>query len=82
MFDRLLDLLMQCKHVRTTFPLTPGVVKGRRLEPGRNHATYVTCLDCGKEFEYDWKNMKMGSVIESSAAPTKVQDCSIETTNC
>jgi hypothetical protein len=22
----------------------------------------VTCLDCGKEFEYDWKNMKVAEV--------------------
>jgi hypothetical protein len=34
-----------CRHRRTTFPLTVG---------GR---TYVCCLSCGREFEYDWQGM-------------------------
>jgi hypothetical protein len=23
-------------------------------------ATYVVCLDCGKQFAYDWKSMRKG----------------------
>jgi hypothetical protein len=27
--------------------------------------TYVACLDCGKEFEYNWKDMRYGKRIEA-----------------
>ncbi|HET9742748.1 MAG TPA: hypothetical protein VFQ00_08365 [Terriglobales bacterium] len=30
--------------------------------------TYVVCLDCGKEFPYDWQEMKL-----VSATPRKAQ---------
>jgi hypothetical protein len=29
-------------------------------------ATYVVCLDCGKQFAYDTKEMRIGKPIESS----------------
>jgi hypothetical protein len=25
--------------------------------------TYVVCLDCGKEFDYDWKSMRVGNQL-------------------
>ena len=28
--------------------------------------TYVVCLDCGKQFEYDLKEMRIGKVIDHS----------------
>jgi len=28
--------------------------------------TYVVCLDCGKQFEYDLKTMRLGKVINAS----------------
>ena len=52
---RLVDLCFGCPHSRTTFPLTAKSPK----------RTYVVCLECGKEFEYDWKEMRVG---ESSRA--------------
>jgi hypothetical protein len=31
---------------------------------------YVVCLDCGKEFAYDWKAMRVGEpVIDPIATP-------------
>ncbi|HKW76630.1 MAG TPA: hypothetical protein VJN64_13960 [Terriglobales bacterium] len=54
----LLDILFGCTHKRFSFPMT------RR--PGQRHShaasltgTYVACLDCGKEFPYDWQEMKV-----------------------
>jgi len=43
---RRLSRLFGCRHRRTTFPLTAG---------GR---TYVCCLACGRELEYDWQGMR------------------------
>lgn len=41
----LLRILFGCAHRRRTFPQT---IKGR---------CWVTCLACGKSFDYDWDNM-------------------------
>jgi len=51
------DLLLGCSHQRTTFPLTP-----------RRSGTYVVCLDCGKEFAYNWKEMRLGPAVAATAA--------------
>jgi hypothetical protein len=37
------------------------VKKGRRSPAACVTGTYVVCLDCGKEFAYDWKQMKIVS---------------------
>ena len=28
--------------------------------------TYVVCLDCGKQFTYDWENMRIGKAADIS----------------
>ncbi|MGB8732862.1 MAG: hypothetical protein WCC99_16555 [Candidatus Sulfotelmatobacter sp.] len=38
--------------------------KVRRPQAGALTGTYVACLDCGREFPYDWQQMK---VITSQA---------------
>ena len=59
--DTLLNLLFRCAHRRLTSPLTPvskqGVPRGD---------TYVVCLDCGKQFAYDLKEMRIGKPIDHS----------------
>jgi hypothetical protein len=57
MFSRILDVLFGCGHKHYSFPIT--VKKGRRSPAACVTGTYVVCLDCGKEFPYDWKQMKM-----------------------
>ena len=47
-------LLGRCSHRRMSFPLTPKV-RGIPVAGG----AYVTCLDCGKEFRYDWDAMRL-----------------------
>ena len=44
--------LFGCAHGHCTFPRTA-------TKPGQSSTTYVVCLDCGKEFPYDWQQMKM-----------------------
>ena len=61
MIDTVLNLLFRCSHRSLTGPVTPvskaGVPHG---------GTYVVCLDCGKQFAYDLKAMRMGKPIEPS----------------
>ena len=44
-----------CKHRDTTFPITPS----RKSSPRRKSGMYVTCLSCGKEFDYSWAEMRV-----------------------
>ena len=61
----LIDFLFGCWHRNYSFPITAK--KGARMRPvaAQQTGTYVVCLDCGKEFPYDWKAMKMLSLKKS-----------------
>jgi DNA-directed RNA polymerase subunit RPC12/RpoP len=59
--DSILNLLFRCSHRRLTRPVAPVPKAGQ--PPGQ---TYVVCLDCGKQFEYDVAAMRMGKAIEGS----------------
>ena len=58
MIGKLLDALFGCKHARYSFPVTIRRPK-RRPQAAALTGTYVVCLDCGKEFGYDWQEMKV-----------------------
>ena len=61
MIDNLLNLLFRCSHRRLTRPFAP-ITKA-----GQSHSqSYVVCLDCGKQFEYDASQMRMGKAIDRS----------------
>jgi hypothetical protein len=69
--DTIWNLLFRCQHRRTTFPLTPARPKG--ADPSEKHAdTYVVCLDCGKQFVYDWEKMRLAGAVDISGAVPKV----------
>jgi hypothetical protein len=53
----ILDALFGCWHKRTTFPQTSR--RGQRRSAVSQKGTYVVCLDCGKEFAYDWQKMRV-----------------------
>ena len=61
MIDTLLNLLFRCSHRRLTRPLAPITKAGQPQSQ-----SYVVCLDCGKQFEYDLKEMRMGKLIDHS----------------
>jgi predicted transcriptional regulator len=67
----LFDLVFGCSHQRCSFPIT---VKGklRRSVAASVTGTYVVCLDCGREFPYDWKEMKLVRTTQTSAAPQAI----------
>ncbi len=56
------NLLFRCPHRRLTRPITPvskpGVPSGE---------TYVVCLECGKQFYYDWEKMRLGGPVAPDA---------------
>jgi len=58
MLSKILDAFFGCWHNHYSFPITvrPGT---RRSKAASLTGTYVVCLDCGKEFPYDWKTMKL-----------------------
>ena len=62
MIDSIVNLLFRCQHSRLTRPVTPvskaGVPHGD---------TYVVCLDCGKQFGYDLKEMRVTKPVDHSA---------------
>ena len=37
------------------------------MTDGSRNGTYVVCLDCGKEFDYNWKEMRIGSPVDKVA---------------
>lgn len=62
MIDSIGNLLFRCGHSRLTRPVTPvsraGVPHGD---------TYVVCLDCGKQFAYDLKEMRVTRPVAHSS---------------
>jgi hypothetical protein len=69
MINSLLGTIFGCAHNRTTFPLTPS--RKSTLAEGARRGTYIVCLDCGKEFDYNWKEMHIGSPIEKLSLHTE-----------
>ncbi len=62
MIDKVLNLLFRCSHGRLTRPFAPVT------RAGQPHSqSYVVCLDCGKHFEYDVTEMRIGKVIDASS---------------
>lgn len=58
MIAKLLDAFFGCRHARYSFPVT--VRRAAHRPPAAAlTGTYVACLDCGKEFPYDWHEMKV-----------------------
>jgi hypothetical protein len=60
MIGSLVDLLFGCWHKNYSFPITSKEAR-HHTEAAAVTGTYVVCLDCGKEFPYDWRQMKVVS---------------------
>jgi hypothetical protein len=70
MIQLLRNSLFGCSHQHTTFPFTPR--RGASNAAPRN-GTYVACLDCGQEFAYDWKEMRLGAQVKSRVVAPQTQ---------
>jgi len=64
----LTDSLLGCTHQHTSFPFTP-----RDRKTTLRGGTYVTCLDCGQEFAYDWKQMRVGEPVKTPVPAPQAQ---------
>src|SRR5712691_11493848 len=60
-------MLFRFSHRRTTFPLTQARKSGTDASE-----IYVVCLDCGKQFVYDWEHMRIAKPVDIAAASTPV----------
>ena len=58
MLSKVLDAMFGCWHSRYSFPMTVRA-SSRRSGTAARTRTYVVCLDCGKEFSYDWREMRV-----------------------
>lgn len=65
---KILDIMFGCWHKRISFPQSskPGQ---RRSTASCQTGTYVVCLDCGKEFAYDWQTMKIVPSVAGKSRP-------------
>jgi hypothetical protein len=67
MVPKLLQLFsLSCRHKNTSQPFAAATAAPRNssaswdpVMPAGRH--YVVCLDCGKKFDYDWKEMRIVS---------------------
>jgi hypothetical protein len=71
MFSKLMDTMFGCRHARYSFPITVRA-GSRRTQKAQRTGTYVACLDCGKEFRYDWQEMKIVGSQSREAAQSLV----------
>jgi predicted transcriptional regulator len=65
MIDSVLNLLFRCSHSRLTRPVTPVERAG---VPQEQSQSYVVCLECGKQFAYDTREMRIGKPLPASHA--------------
>ena len=67
MFGDVFDILFGCWHKNCSFPITAKKGSTPQCEAARATGTYVVCLDCGREFPYDWSHMRVLTESEPAA---------------
>jgi hypothetical protein len=63
-----MGILFPCSHARMTFPMT---MRRRGIPVGPPH---VVCLDCGREFEYDWQEMRVAGERRVPVGPAVTEE--------
>ena len=58
MIGNFFDAFFGCSHSHTSFPITARSGRHRSAAAAVT-GTYVVCLDCGREFPYDWEEMRV-----------------------
>ncbi len=80
MLANVFDMLFGCWHRNYSFPITAKKANINHPHAADLTGTYVVCLDCGKEFPYDWNQMKIvsGEAERAEAAPLTAAAASYE----
>jgi hypothetical protein len=65
---RFVTSLFGCTHRRCTFPITAKKPGAPPPEGKPSSNTYIVCLDCGREFPYDWQKMRVVAKVADHAA--------------
>ena len=65
-YRSLMGFLFGCSHGNLSFPRSDKALR-RRSHASDLTGMYVVCLDCGKEFAYDWQEMRVIGDRESRA---------------
>jgi len=73
MLADMFDMLFGCWHGRYSFPITTKKGNHSSSPAASVTGTYVVCLDCGKEFPYDWAHMKVLSAEPERATAEAAQ---------
>jgi hypothetical protein len=58
MIQKFVDAVFGCRHSHYSFPVSVRRAT-HRPQAAAMTGMYVVCLDCGKEFGYDWQEMKV-----------------------
>jgi hypothetical protein len=66
MLDSVWNVVFRCSHKQLSRPLTPAVTRKPTRPGGSDGQTYVVCLDCGKHFAYDAREMRLGKALEAA----------------
>ena len=69
MLANVFDMLFGCWHRNYSFPISAKNANNTHPHAALLTGTYVVCLDCGKEFPYDWDHMKILSGEPEAARP-------------
>jgi hypothetical protein len=70
MLTKMMNAVFGCRHSRYSFPITMRTKS--RLGTAVRTGTYVVCLDCGREFNYDWQEMKVAEFQPKKTAAALV----------
>jgi hypothetical protein len=79
MMASLYDALFGCWHTNRSFPITMKAARHRYVAASVT-GMYVVCLDCGREFPYDWTSMKVVSRL-SKTSPVIDEPAKVYATN-
>ncbi len=66
MIDSMFNLIFRCRHRRMSFPFRPASRTGVAQAE-----MYVVCLDCAKQFTYDWEHMRVGRAVDLVRKPDR-----------
>lgn len=65
----LANRLFGCPHRRTTFPRTLRSGISANGQQRTSSETYIACLDCGRQFAYDWTTMRITGPRAACSTP-------------